>query len=571
MIVQEQQQHLNDVLNQVAIELDIPPHKYKEAMDRFEAIQRHLADGDYPGSTPPPDIYLQGSFRLGTVIRPIKGGKDCGFDIDIVCEIKRGKDGDNPEDLKDDVGQEVKGYARANGMERPKNGRRCWALNYAPDGEGIGFHVDVLPCLPDIVAGALISRANANRGATDWQFTQTTIAITNRDDDTNPPSHDWRSSNPIGFARWFKDICDPGYAHVDNLRQKTLLFETYGQRQNFPYNRAQDIPDALVRTPLQRAIQIMKRHRDVRFNGHRDEDHKPISMIITTLAARLYEGRASQYQTTRSVLRFIVDTLAQHAALVDNRVLLEDIGRMQLIRRVGDTWYIPNPVNPHNPGDPDDKGENFADRWHEDNHAKAKVFFRWVEWLRADLDSLLNSTQDVAAVERTLTNAFGDDIATRAMNHLGMKSGGARSGMLLEASSTAMSRFDVPQRRQPQWPANFVYDVTVSGRFSRGNGWTSFSSDCPPLPKGCDLMFTADTDAPAPFDVYWQVVNTGDEAASHGVEALRGQILPAETFGVGGLRQKEATAYTGMHWIECFIVKNGYLVARSGPYVVNIE
>ena len=67
--------------------------------------------------------------------------------------------------------------------------------------------------------------------------------------------------------------------------QKTLLFEAYGKRQNFPFHRADDIPDALVRTPLQRAIQIMKRHRDVRFNAHRDQKHNPISMIITALAA----------------------------------------------------------------------------------------------------------------------------------------------------------------------------------------------------------------------------------------------------------------------------------------------
>ncbi|MEZ6193250.1 MAG: hypothetical protein R3C45_18405 [Phycisphaerales bacterium] len=32
MIVTEQQHQLDDVLTQVAIELDIPPHKYTEAM-----------------------------------------------------------------------------------------------------------------------------------------------------------------------------------------------------------------------------------------------------------------------------------------------------------------------------------------------------------------------------------------------------------------------------------------------------------------------------------------------------------------------------------------------------------
>lgn len=565
MIVQEQQHQLNDVLNQVAIELDIPPHKYKEAMERFDSIKRHLDDGDYPGSTPPPSIYLQGSFRLGTVIRPIIGGRECGFDIDIVCQVNRAKDHDDPETLKDEVGAEVKGYAEQNSTERAVNCRRCWALNYAPDSEGIGFHVDILPCLPDMAAGAEISRANASQGATDWQYTQTTVAITNRDDDAVPPEHDWRSSNPLGFAKWFNDICLPGYTHVDNLRQKTLLFEAFSQRQSFPYRRAKDIPNALVRTPLQRAIQIMKRHRDVRFKGRRDEKHRPISMIITTLAARLYAGRAGQLQTTRSALRFIVDTLAQHAALVEGRVLLEDIGRMQLIRRVGDRWYIPNPVNPHYAGDPEDKGENFADRWHEDNHAKARAFFQWVAWLRADLDSLLNSN-DIAGMRGTLIEAFGDSIATRTLSQLGAEPAGSSAGALVEAASTAISRFNLPHREKPTWPARLTHHVTIEGRATR-EGWRTLVSKngFRKIAKHYSLQFAAKTDVPWPYDVYWQVVNTGAEAASHGPSGLRGKIVP------GSQTHTESTLYTGVHWIECFIVNDGVLVARSGEFVVEIH
>jgi hypothetical protein len=553
---------LNDVLNQIAIELDIPPHKYKEAMERFDAIKRHLEDGDYPGSTPPPGIYLQGSFRLGTVIRPIIGGRECGFDIDIVCQVNRDKDGDDPENLKDQVGAEVKSYAEANSMERPANGRRCWALNYASDSEGIGFHVDILPCLPDVVAGTQISHANASRGAADWEYHNTTVAITNRDDDATPPAYDWRSSNPIGFAKWFDGICQPGYAHVDNRRQKALLFATFGQRQNFPFRRAEDIPDALVRTPLQRAIQIMKRHRDVRFKGRRDEKHKPISMIITTLAARLYAGRASQYQTTRSVLRFIVETLEQHAALVDNRQLLADVSRMQLIRRVGDVWYIPNPVNPHNPGDPADKGENFADRWHEDSHAKARAFFRWVGWLRDDLDDLLNSN-DVAGMEGTLTEAFGENITTRTLHRLGVKASGNRAGALVQASSTAISRFEVPHRQKPTWPSRFTHDVTIEGKATR-QGWRTLVSNngFRKIAKHYSLRFKAKTNVPWPYDVHWQVVNTGEEASQRG--QLRGTIFS------GGCERDERTEYSGFHWIECFILKDGVLVARSGEFVVEI-
>jgi len=37
------------------------------------------------------------------------------------------------------------------------------------------------------------------------------------------------------------------------------------------------------------------------------------------------------------------------------------------------------------------------------------------------------------------------------------------------------------------------------------------------------------------------------------------------------LERRESTLYKGMHWIECFIIKNGKCVARSSEFVVNIE
>lgn len=554
---------LDDVLDQLALELDIPPHKYKQAMERFDAIKRHLEAGDYPDATPPPDVYLQGSFPLGTVIRPMKGGIECGFDIDMVCEVDRDKDQDDPESLKDDVGAEVKAYAEKNGMSQPTSGKRCWALEYAADSEGIGFHVDILPSLPDAAVGANISELNFSQGATDWQHTKTNIAITNRDDRMTPPEYDWRSSNPRGFVKWFRAIGDPGFLHVDYKRQKSRLFETFGKRQNFPFARPDDIPDDLVRTPLQRAIQILKRHREVRFSGHRDEKHRPISMIITTLAARLYEGRASELQTTREALRFIVETLSEHAALLDNdfaaRALARDVAQMKLIQRVGDRWYIPNPVNPHTPGDADDKGENFADRWHENNHAKAKAFFTWVGWLQSDLESLLQSG-DLDDIKKTLGDAFGEAIATRTINRL--SNDGSTS--IATTASTALSRFDVPHRQKPSWPMQTSQKVTIEGRAER-QGWRTLvsTSGFKKIAKHYSLRFEAKTNVSWPYEVYWQVVNTGPDATAQ--NGLRGQIVSG--FGT----HKESTLYQGFHWIECFIVKDGVLVARSGEFVVNIE
>ena len=108
-----------------------------------------------------------------------------------------------------------------------------------------------------------------------------------------------------------------------------------------------------------------------------------------------------------------------------------------------------------------------------------------------------------------------------------------------------------------------VVKVALREMFNR------FSNNGAVLPKKCDLRFRAETETNLPFDVYWQVVNTGKDAerANNG---LRGQIFPAKSAGLGGLVQHESTLYRGRHWIECFIVKNGQCVARSGEFVVKI-
>lgn len=38
----------------------------------------------------------------------------------------------------------------------------------------------------------------------------------------------------------------------------------------------------------------------------------------------------------------------------------------------------------------------------------------------------------------------------------------------------------------------------------------------------------------------------------------------------GFLEKRESALYVGAHSMECFIVKDGYCVARSGLFVVNI-
>ena len=340
-----------EFLERVARDIDIPPHKYRDAVERYQAVGRWLEAGDYPGCLGELAIYPQGSFRLGTVVRPIRLGIAAGYDIDLVCELPSTKGLTTPPAVKRMVGDRLRQhdtYRRLLDTE----GRRCWTLEYAEE-DDVGFHLDVLPAVPD--AG----------------FTDTAIAITHKNDD----GYEWSASDPRGYGAWFDEKNDAAFIRHAAEQKRAI------QRLEYHvYASVDDVPDQLVRTPLQRAIQLLKRNRDLHFNRRETVGYAPISIIITTLAAHLYRGEGDAH----SALATIVGSLQAHAALVDNRAIDPVLSAMGLIRRLPDGgWYIGNPVNP---------AENFADRWHEDDHARARAFFAWVEALQTDL---LNSPTDL--------------------------------------------------------------------------------------------------------------------------------------------------------------------------------
>jgi hypothetical protein len=75
------------------------------------------------------------------------------------------------------------------------------------------------------------------------------------------------------------------------------------------------------------------------------------------------------------------------------------------------------------------------------------------------------------------------------------------------------------------------------------------------------------TGLPQGFEVWWRVVNTGEEAAQ--LEGLRGRFYKSEERTI----RWERTRYTGVHWVESFVVntRNSLCVGRSERFFVVIE
>lgn len=519
------QHQISEALEKLAESLDIPPSKYREAVNHYKAVGEWLdADGS-PLKEHEPNIYPQGSFRIGTVIRPVKEGKEADYDIDLACQLDAPTRPLTAKDLKLMVGGRLKEHGTYRKL-LDEEGRRCWTLKYA-EADGIGFHLDALPALPQEAAVV----AELVQQGVEREQAKHAIAITER---TPAGSHVWvdGGSNPGGFALWFETVNSAAAVRVAPSQKRTL----YESNRSL-FASVQDVPDALVRTPLQRAIQLLKRHRDVRFLGHKWELEKPISMIITTLAARAYRGETDVASALRGILTRI-----------------EDFATSGVLETRNGDWWVPNPVNP---------GENFADRWNQRGSHRADAFFEWVSWVQQDL--ALAEEQDSTTKQRSvLAEAFGVSQSSLGATR--------ESGALVSVPKESVPALASSSHCQaPLWPVRTERRVKVSAsvRRSRNSPQSLWPLSSRPVPKNRWLRFQATTNTPEPYEVHWQVVNTGSEAANAGGAQLRGGFEAGE--GSCGRVRWESTAYRGTHWVEAFVIKEGVCVARSGPVYVRVR
>lgn len=78
------------------------------------------------------------------------------------------------------------------------------------------------------------------------------------------------------------------------------------------------------------------------------------------------------------------------------------------------------------------------------------------------------------------------------------------------------------------------------------------------LPRHLKLLFNVVfCDVPEPFEIKWKVLNQGEQAMER--DMIRGTILDDD----GSRRREESTDFFGNHYVECYAIKGGELVARA--------
>jgi len=333
------------VVFELASQLEIPTTLYKKAESRYAGLADWFHRKESALSEADCMVYPQGSFRLGTVVRPLDPKQE--YDLDLVCSVAVDRRSTSQMTLKAVVGEEVRAYAKAMQIrQRVEEKKRCWRLNYTDD---VPFHMDILPATPDDArfVDALVAQGVPR------PLAQYTVAITDKDHhDYEVLGADWPKSNPKGYATWFESRMQ----EVAGLRIKALV-------DSLQYKSIDEVPAYEWKTPLQQAIQILKRHRDVMFRTNRQA--RPISMIITTLAAESYRGEPD----VLSALRRIVADMPQ---------------RIRAARPL-----VPNPVNP---------AEDFADAWQANPDLRA-AFFDWHTQLSLDTQMAAEIADPAALID----------------------------------------------------------------------------------------------------------------------------------------------------------------------------
>ena len=298
----------------MAENLDITETQFNNLKRSYNAVGKHLEE-DPTFLNYHPVVTPQGSLRLGTIIQPIT--EDGDIDVDLVYRLESKHPNWTQKDIKQMVGQRLKDHGIYCKM-LDKEGRRCWTLLYRQNSEDAKerYHMDILPCVVDPMFNANME-IYRTKSFSSVKLDDIAIRITdNQEPNYNSSTYisNWSKSNPDGYAMWFAERCKNYTEKRECITEDIMPIGKYVKNK----------------TVLQRIVQILKRHRDIMF---KDDEDKPISIIITTLAAKAYKGEDSLLEGLVSVI-----------SSMEKHLTNDQYGN----------YEVRNPANPE---------ENFADKW----------------------------------------------------------------------------------------------------------------------------------------------------------------------------------------------------------------
>lgn len=372
-IPQTYNQQIDDLLNRIAQKLQLDDSRRASAERSYEAVSDWIESDLGFFRNIPFNIYAQGSYRIGTMVKPLKGDE---FDLDIVIHMTIPFEGLDPVEVLNQLERRLREHGQYKTMLKRKN--RCIRIVYANL-----FHIDILP-------GFQESALDTNR-----------IVVPDRS------LKDWTPSNPKGYAEWFKS---------KYIKEELMLLEKSLRAEDLP----NQIPYQLMQ-PLQRAVQLIKRYRDIYFKDN--PDSATSSIILTTIAGMFYNSSQSEYEAIKGIINRAYEDLK----MLNGRVL-----------------HIVNPANTQ---------EVFSDKWIKEPHLY-RSFIQFISDFKTLLDKI-DGTRGLHNIVELFKEMFGEHLSTdslmeqsdyirkaRTNNQLGVsKQSGMLTGIIPSSTPVVTNNF----------------------------------------------------------------------------------------------------------------------------------
>lgn len=326
-----------ELLARIAQELQLDNTRIERMESAYKAVSDLLKKDDTFFNNLDIEIYAQGSKRIGTTVKPIN---EEDFDLDTVLHIYDHYSNHTPEQVYNELVRVIENDGYYKTICEKKT--RCVRLNYKSD-----FHIDILPaCMPSY---------NEKQK----------IAIPEK------KLKDWSSGNPKGFADWFLNIA--------NSVEKPML-RMYSQVLLEANVESEPLPKELYdKTPLQRAVQLIKRYRDIYYQNKK---YPVSSIVITTLVSQFYNREDSIFDS--------IDNITQK---IKNSYLDSIKANLK--------FKILNPVNPE---------EDFTDSWTAENY---ESFYRFISVFYTKWQNLKHSFE---TSKDDYIELFGEGIYKKSLN-----------------------------------------------------------------------------------------------------------------------------------------------------------
>ena len=503
---------LDDLLLDVAAAIELSDNDRKVAGSRYNKLQEYIQRPQSPILPYLNDglgrIYPQGSMSIGTTV--ITGEHDERFDVDAIVELNL-PNTIPPKQAVDLLYQTLENFPGALEVERCT---RCVQLRFAR------MHMDVTPMQPH--NEPRIERAGLIFHSPD---SGTAYKV---------------ESNPYGFSEWFREVTQKGHTEsfgtlVQNRRSSFGMDRLYtDETKELIQDDLPEIVPPRIDSEQVVALKLLKRFLSIHYQKYSKEIKRPPSIYITKLSADIQNSPYGIFDHLQSVARSIALEMEQYVGQ----------GTLPDVRNPS---YEPDVI---------------TDRWPR-NQRDMKILSQAMQELDSDLGKAKTSSHE--DVKKIFSILFGEEITKRGFEGLDRKQRVAR--VLSGIGKNIKIYLNPKHRKEPEWPLKEQGSVSIQGATMERNGFRQreLTDNDLPIPTGACLKFHANTNIPQPFDIYWQVVNTGRVAESF--NDLRGDF----NWTGGSLTRNETTKYPGQHTIQCFVVKDGAIAARSDQFLIKVE